>query len=273
MADKKGNTSANLGFEDQLWKAADALRSNMDAAECKHVVLGLIFLKYISDTFEEQHTKLEAERDQGADPEDPDGFEESAVGEVPRRWRIAAIGDAVRAVGGTTPSTKEPLFWDGEISFATPKDLAPLSAPILLDTKRRVTEAGLRQIGYGLLPKGTVLMSSRAPIGYLVITEIPVAVNQGLIAMICDGPLPNHYVLHWAGHKMETIVGNANGTTFLEISKANFRPIQALVPPTSVLAAFVAQVAPLHRRVVGNLKQSRTLAVAARRAAAEAIVG
>ena len=61
MADKNGNSSANLGFEDQLWKAADTLRSNMDAAEYKHVVLGLIFLKYISDAFEEQHALLEAD--------------------------------------------------------------------------------------------------------------------------------------------------------------------------------------------------------------------
>ena len=63
------STAANLGFEAQLWAAADALRGSMDAAEYKHVVLGLIFLKYISDAFEEEHARLEAERAQGADPE------------------------------------------------------------------------------------------------------------------------------------------------------------------------------------------------------------
>ena len=74
---KENNNGANLGFESELWRAADALRSNMDAAEYKHVVLGLICLKYIFDAFEEQHTRLEADRNQGADPED-DGepFEE-----------------------------------------------------------------------------------------------------------------------------------------------------------------------------------------------------
>ena len=128
----------------------------------------------------------------------PDGFEESAVGEVPTGWRVQAIGDVVKAVGGTTPSTKEPAFWDGNINFATPKDLAPLSSPALMNTERFITETGLQQISSGLLPVGTVLMSSRAPIGYLAITEIPVTVNQGFIAMICGGPLPNHYVLHWA---------------------------------------------------------------------------
>ena len=64
------DTTANLGFEAQLWAAADALRNNMDAVEYKHVVLGLIFLKYISDAFESRHAELEAQRSQGADPED-----------------------------------------------------------------------------------------------------------------------------------------------------------------------------------------------------------
>lgn len=79
---------ANLGFESELWKAADALRSNMDAAEYKHVVLGLIFLKYISDAFEEQHAELEAQRDQGADSEDPDEYRAVNIFWVPpgARW-------------------------------------------------------------------------------------------------------------------------------------------------------------------------------------------
>ncbi len=76
--------TANLGFEAQLWAAADALRNNMDAAEYKHVVLGLIFLKYISDAFEEQHARLDAERSQGADPEDKDEYTALNIFWVPR---------------------------------------------------------------------------------------------------------------------------------------------------------------------------------------------
>jgi len=82
------STSANLGFEAKLWATADALRNNMDAAEYKHVVLGLIFLKYISDAFEEQHTELLAEKSQGADPEDPDEYRAKNIFWVPpeARW-------------------------------------------------------------------------------------------------------------------------------------------------------------------------------------------
>lgn len=119
IMERDGNSAANLGFERELWKAADALRSNMDAAEYKHVVLGLIFLKYISDAFEEQHARLEGEIDQGADPEDPDEYRAANIFWVPReaRWgyllasaRQATIGkivdDALVAIERDNPSLK-----------------------------------------------------------------------------------------------------------------------------------------------------------------------
>jgi type I restriction enzyme M protein len=83
------NAGATVGYEAELWRMADALRGSMDAAEYKHVVLGLIFLKYISDAFEEQHAKLEAERAKGADPEDPDEYRALSIFWVPpeARWQ------------------------------------------------------------------------------------------------------------------------------------------------------------------------------------------
>lgn len=84
-------TAAHLGFEADLWKAADALRSNMDAAEYKHVVLGLVFLKYISDAFEEKHAALDADRAGGADPEDPDEYRAVNIFWVPPEARWATL--------------------------------------------------------------------------------------------------------------------------------------------------------------------------------------
>ncbi len=113
------DTTANVGFEQKLWQAADALRNNMDAAEYKHVVLGLIFLKYISDAFEARHAELEAQRKGGADPEDPDEYRASSIFWVPREARWAhlkasapqpAIGklvdDAMAAIERDNPSLK-----------------------------------------------------------------------------------------------------------------------------------------------------------------------
>jgi type I restriction enzyme, S subunit len=93
----------------------------------------------------------------------PDRFEDSVLGEIPAGWAIRTIGELADVVGGSTPSTAKPDFWeDGTYCWATPKDLASLKAPVLLDTERRVTDAGLTQISSGLLPVGTVLLSSRA---------------------------------------------------------------------------------------------------------------
>ena len=113
------DTTANLGFEAKLWAAADALRNNMDAAEYKHVVLGLIFLKYISDAFEAKHAELEAQKAQGADPEDPDEYRAASIFWVPKeaRWshlKASApqptigtlVDDAMTAIERDNPSLK-----------------------------------------------------------------------------------------------------------------------------------------------------------------------
>jgi type I restriction enzyme M protein len=90
-ANASSTSSGPIGFEAHLWKAADALRNNMDAAEYKHVVLGLLFLKYISDAFEAKHAALEAEREQGADPEDPDQYRAENIFWVPKEARWAHL--------------------------------------------------------------------------------------------------------------------------------------------------------------------------------------
>jgi len=119
MAKAKTNNGANLGFEQKLWQAADKLRNNMDAAEYKHVVLGLIFLKYISDAFAELHKKLAADKEEGADPEDPDEYRAENVFWVPKdaRWAYLQknakkptigklVDDAMDAIERVNPSLK-----------------------------------------------------------------------------------------------------------------------------------------------------------------------
>jgi type I restriction enzyme M protein len=119
MPKTKTNNGANLGFEQKLWQAADKLRNNMDAAEYKHVVLGLIFLKYISDAFAELHKKLSADKAEGADPEDPDEYRAENVFWVPKeaRWEYLQknakkptigklVDDAMDAIERDNPSLK-----------------------------------------------------------------------------------------------------------------------------------------------------------------------
>ena len=190
----------------------------------------------------------------------PDAFEESELGNIPEGWRVRPITDLAEIVGGSTPRTDNPAYWDGGTHhWVTPKDLSQLAVPVLLDTERSVTDAGLCQIASGLLPPGTVLLSSRAPIGYLAISEIPVAVNQGFVAMKPLEGTSNLFLLRWTSAAHDDIVSYANGSTFLEVSKGSFRLIRAVVPPTSVMEAFDRLTRPMYQRVVANERQSRIL--------------
>ncbi len=190
----------------------------------------------------------------------PDRLVDSELGEIPEGWKVGAIGDVVKIVGGSTPSTKVPAYWNGDYCWTTPKDLSGLSAPVLLDTERRVTEEGLAKINSGLLPVNTLLLSSRAPIGYLAIARIPVAINQGYIAIPPDNPLGSLFLLLWCEVNMERIKERAGGTTFQEISKKNFRPIPIVLPSAEVTVRFNAIAGPLFERLVSNERESRTLA-------------
>ena len=148
------DTGTVTGFESELWKMADALRGSMDAAEYKHVVLGLIFLKYISDAFGEAHDRLQAEVREGADPEDPDEYRAQDIFWVPpeARWphlkdqaRQPVIGrlvdDAMAAVERDNPTLKDVLPKD----YARPSlDKTRLGQLIDLIANVRVGDAEAR---------------------------------------------------------------------------------------------------------------------------------
>ena len=223
-----------------------------------------VFKSWFID-FDPVRAKAEAREPEGMEATTaglfPSEFEESDLGRIPKGWRIDEIGNVVPCVGGATPSTKEPLYWNDPIHhWVTPKDLSGLQAPVLIDTERKVSDSGLAKISSGLLPVGTVLLSSRAPIGYLAIAHVPTAINQGFIAMLPGGELPPTFLLPWTQLNLDEIKQKANGSTFMEISKSAFRPIKLVIPPAEVVDAFSSVVKPLMDRIAENERQRRVLA-------------
>jgi type I restriction enzyme M protein len=127
ISEIKTNNGATLGFEKRMWEAADALRGSMDAAEYKHVVLGVIFLKYISDSFEEHHAHLETERASGADPEDPDEYRALNIFWVPReaRWSLLKNNSVQPTIGRLVDDAMEAVERDNpSLKGVLPKDYA-----------------------------------------------------------------------------------------------------------------------------------------------------
>ena len=190
----------------------------------------------------------------------PDGLVESELGEVPKGWVVSTVGDQVQTVGGGTPSTKNVDFWDDGIHYwTTPKDLSNLTDKILLNTERKITDAGLKKISSGLLPKDTVLMSSRAPVGYLALSKIEVAINQGYIAILPNMKYSAEYLIQWCEANMAEIKGRASGTTFLEISKKNFREINFICSDEKVVTVYTKTAKTLYDEITSKAKENQSL--------------
>lgn len=188
-------------------------------------------------------------------------LETSDLGLIPVGWHFEPIGNLIEVVGGSTPSTKEPSYWEGgQLPWATPKDLSGHEGPVLLKTARSITDAGLERISSGLLPKGTLLFSSRAPIGYRAIAGQPMAVNQGFIAVPPGGELSPTYMYFWTHSNLDVITGHAGGSTFAEISKRSFRSIPAVLPPMGLRHRFDEVAGVILRRCEILARESETLA-------------
>lgn len=223
-----------------------------------------IFKSWFID-FDPVKAKQQGQEPQGMDAATaalfPNAFQDSELGPIPAGWEVLPLGELVRSVGGGTPSTKDISYWEpAEFAWTTPKDLSAQDSPVLLKTERMISEKGTEKISSGLLPKGTLLLSSRAPIGYLAIAEIPLCINQGYIAMLPDSILPPLYMLFWCKNNMELIKNRSNGSTFMEISKKSFRGISAIKPPVLLVNCFTDSITPVFDRIVENEQQSQTLA-------------
>lgn len=175
-------------------------------------------------------------------------------------WKEGKLGDILSVKGGTTPSTNEPRFWNGNIAWTSPRDVTALNGIYLFKTERTITEEGLARISPGLLPAGTLLMSSRAPVGVLAFAEIPVAINQGYIAIIDDKGFPKEFIYLWLKENMDAIHSYSNGSTFMEISKTAFKSLDITIPDEETVKMFTTQVKNIFEKIKSNQQQMQILA-------------
>ena len=145
--------------------------------------------------------------------------------------KFVRIGDICEVVSGATPKTKQAEFWDGDIPWATPKDLSENDSKYLNDTPRKITDTGLKSCSAKLLPVGSVLFSSRAPIGLLAINTQPVCTNQGFKSLVPrEGVVTADYLYWWLKANRPEIEKRGRGATFKEISKKIVQDIEIPLP-------------------------------------------
>lgn len=186
----------------------------------------------------------------------PDSFGEDGL---PIGWSERTFSDLFAISGGNTPRTENAAYWGGPHQWATPKDLSGLATPVLLQTARQLSDEGLTQTSSGLLSACSLLLSTRAPIGYMAFIARPTAINQGL-AGIARKKTSLAYAWAWCHINFEVITGNAGGSTFPEISKAVLRQLPMLAPSEAVLDAFGSIVDSLIDLIIASTKEIKTLA-------------
>ena len=186
-------------------------------------------------------------------------FHKWFIKEAKPTWEEKSLDEVLSVKGGTTPSTKNAQYWDGDILWTTPKDLSRNQHIYLFNTSKKITKLGLKQISSGLLPPGTLLLSSRAPIGYLAFSVYPISINQGYIAIIDDKGLSKEFIYLWLKTNMKYIKSYASGSTFLEINKSSFRKLKIELPPQKMRDTFCHLIEPIFQKIFLNSNQIREL--------------
>lgn len=171
------------------------------------------------------------------------------------------IEEICDTIGGGTPSTGNNQYWDGgDILWFSPTDLTKHNSIVLLDSEKKITELGLQKSSAKLVPPKTILMTSRASIGYFGLINRSVSTNQGFINIIPKKDYYRAYLLFNLKSRKEEIIGNANGSTFLEISKTKFRQMKVKFPvDESILLDFETEFESIFNFIENLLKQNTKL--------------
>ena len=186
-------------------------------------------------------------------------FQELFVENADPAWTFGNISDLGTVVGGSTPSKSKPEYYteDG-IAWITPKDLSINKAKFISHGENDITELGLKNSSASIMPEGTVLFSSRAPIGYIAITSGEVTTNQGFKSVVPKPEIGTAYVYCFLKHNLPVIEGMASGSTFKEVSGGTMKNVPAVIPDIETLTCFNDFCAPIfaHQRILEEQNQS-----------------
>lgn len=155
-------------------------------------------------------------------------------------WEVKRLGDVAEVVGGGTPKSSVPEYWDGDIPWCTPTDITGTSGKYLTQTARTISQAGLRTSAAALLPKGALLLCTRATLGEVKIAAAPICTNQGFKSLICNSDVNNEFLYYKLLTMKQALVEKSSGSTFLEISKKDVVALTLNVPPPDEQAAIAA---------------------------------
>lgn len=186
-------------------------------------------------------------------------FKQTEIGKIPEDWKIKKISEVAEVIGGGTPSTKIPSYWDGSIAWITPRDLSSFIFRYIKKGKRDITKEGLKESSAKLLPRGTVLLTTRAPVGYLAISDNEVTTNQGFRSLITNENTISEFLFYLLKNNVNVLKSNATGTTFAELSGGVLKSLEFAFPPIKEQQSISKILSGLDAKIELNNKMNKTL--------------
>lgn len=189
----------------------------------------------------------------------------NAEHELPPSWAWTTLGDVAELVGGGTPSRERPEYFAGKNIWLTPTEIPKNRVSTLSDSRERISDLGIKKSSARVVPPGSVLMTSRATIGYVAIAGAPVTTNQGFANFICGQSVHNAYLAYWLWSQRDAFIEQATGTTFKEITKSKLRPIRFPLAPLPEQRRIVAKIEELFSRLDAGVAALKRVQAALKR--------
>ena len=174
-------------------------------------------------------------------------------------WKKLKIEYCAEVIGGRTPSTKKKEYWDGDISWITPKDLSNYNNRYISKGSRNISEKGLKYSSARLLPKNSVLLTTRAPIGYLAISKKELATNQGFKSLIMKNGNVPEFFYYLLKNNISKLLQYASGTTFMELNATNLKSIEFYIPEVKEQKRIASILSALDDKIELNNKTNKIL--------------
>jgi type I restriction enzyme S subunit len=188
----------------------------------------------------------------------PDSFEESELGLVPKGWQRLAFTETVNVIGGGTPKTSVPEYWDGDIPWFSVVDAPAVSDVFVIDTVKHISVAGLNGSSTKLLSEGTTIISARGTVGRLALVGKYMAMNQSCYGL--QGKAGDAYFTYFSTYRLvENLKQRSHGSVFDTITTETMKGVQVIYPDANVIEAFEALLRPFMCRIKENLHQAQTL--------------
>lgn len=179
---------------------------------------------------------------------------------LPEGWRKSKIGDEVETLGGGTPSTEIEEYWnDGDIMWYSPTDITNNNSVFIFQSANRITKAGLSKSSAKIFPANSLMMTSRATVGKLAINTAEATTNQGFITLVPTSELNVFYLYCWINTQIEEIINLASGSTFLEISKSDFRNLDVVIPENEINIKFKRTINPFFENIKLKTRENQKL--------------